>query len=536
MIPTPILLKEPKLEFGGDLLTDDPKLGISVGGFFSTTSQTHRSELHYAIIGTNNNIEAAKLWLVQFNERIEASDEKVKLKHQSKIEDGQVIDYDDDESLLFSSDFQPESSNIDNDISDETTPDEEATIKNKRLNPDFPGFSKESIFNSSFINDDTNNHTVHSQKIKEILDDQDLTNFDKSVRICDLYIAKYKVLIDTSLSKPSLCFIIIPAEVFKRLSSIPYRNNLHFNLRRYLKAQLIAIAGAIPVQIILEDTILGTKKSLQDLSMQAWNFVVANYYKSGATPWTLTMKDKHTCFIGVSFHKVHNSENNLVRSSIAQAFNFEGKGIVFIGKPFEWDVKKMNTPAPHLTYEYAKNLISQVIEEYKIFNRNILPNRVVIHKTTDFWNSAINSDYAEVEGLKDGIRHVLGEEIIIDLVTIKSSPVKLLRRDGKYPVIRGTMLPLDQQTGVLYTTGYIPYYETFLGVHIPHPLDVSIYEGESTLRNVCDEIMALTKLNFNNCNYYDSLPITIRFAQKVGEIIQYADENAKLPNKYYFYM
>lgn len=269
--------------------------------------------------------------------------------------------------------------------------------------------------------------------------------------------------------------------------------------------------------------------------MQAWNFCVANYYKNTCTPWTLTLKDKHSCFIGISFHRTLNSSNKM-RSSVAQAFNYEGKGIVFVGDQFEWDSKKMNTPAPHLSYEYAKSLIKQVIAEYKLYNQDLPPTRVVIHKTTDFWDSSINMDYAEVEGLKDGLKEELGKNVLVDLVSIKSTNIKVLRRDGDYPVIRGTLFHLSTSTGILYTTGYIPYYETFPSNHIPRPWEINIYEAESSLKKISEEILALTKMNFNNCNYYDGLPITIKFAQKVGEITQYIDDNSKLPNKYYFYM
>jgi hypothetical protein len=527
----PELLDEPLLEFGNDRLSEDPKQGITIGGFFSTSSRTHRSEIHYALIGTNYNIEKASEWIKQFDNLIEASDEEIKIKEGSKIEEGQVIDEDDEESMLFANELFEE----DTDTIESNEPDIRY-IKNKRLNPDFPGFTSDSIFQCSFINDEINNKSVKQAKIDAILNDSELTNFDRTIRICDLYKEAYIDLIENTLSPPTICFIVIPSTVFKKLSSIPYKGNLFFNLRRYLKAQLISLPNAIPVQIILEDTILGKKKSMQDLSMQAWNFVVANYYKNTGTPWTLTLKDKHTCFIGISFHKVPNAENNLVRSSIAQAFNYEGKGIVFIGKSFKWDAEVNNTPAPHLTYDYANDLIQEIIQKYKKFNQNIPPNRVIIHKTTDFWTSAQHTDYAEVEGLKDGIRKVLGEDITIDLVTVKSASIKLLRREGGYPVMRGTLLPLDKQTGILYTTGYIPYYETFPGQHIPHPLEISIFEGESTLKRVSEEILALTKLNFNNCNFFDSLPITLRFAQKVGEIIQYAEEDATLPDKYFFYM
>jgi hypothetical protein len=536
------LLKEPFLEFGNDFISDDPKLGISAGSFFSVSNNTHRSELHYAIIGTNNNIEAVKKWIDKFENPIEATSEEIDIVKEAGIIDGEVLDnimeIEDDGSLFHLLAKQAEEE-IKKEIREDISLGEESEsyiVVNKRLNPDFPGFNEEHPFYCRFVNDEANNKTIKEAQIKEIMEDEELQAFDKLVRICDLYIAAYKLLISKSVSKPEVCILTIPTKVFKRFASLPFKGSRFFNLRRYLKAQLITLPNAIPVQIILEDTFLGTRRSLQDLSMQAWNFCVANYYKNTGTPWTLSLKDKNSCFIGISFHKVLSSDSNVMRSSVAQAFNYEGKGIIFVGDQFEWDSKKTNTPAPHLNYEYAKNLIANVIQEYKLYNKNLAPTRIVIHKTTDFWDSKINSDYAEVEGLKDGIRSVLGNDVEIDLVAIKSANIKLLRKQGNYPVIRGTLLHVDEATGVLYTTGYIPYYETFPSSHIPHPLEINIYEAESTLKKISGEILALTKMNFNNCNYYNSLPITIQFAQKVGEIIQYMEEGTTPPNKYFFYM
>ncbi len=57
------LLPEPKLEFGDNFICDDPKKGISIGGFFSSTNQNHRSEIRVSVIGTRNNIQDFKDWL-----------------------------------------------------------------------------------------------------------------------------------------------------------------------------------------------------------------------------------------------------------------------------------------------------------------------------------------------------------------------------------------------------------------------------------------------------------------------------------------
>jgi hypothetical protein len=536
------LLTEPLLEFGEEFLSSDPKTGISRTGFFSVSNNMHRSEIHYSIIGTQNNIEDTKTYIAQFERYIQAKIQykEEDLKEQEvEIIDGQVVE-DDSGFIDEDSDEEITESQLNSifgnlEIEKHTIGGDETTFEiNKKMNPDFPGFSSDTVLKCVFLNDDSNNKSLRELTISAILD-SDAKKLDKAIQLTDLYITAYKQIINDSISKPNVCFVIIPSDVYKKLSSIKYANGRYFNLRRYLKSKLITLSNAIPIQILLEDTIRGTKASLQDTTMQAWNFITANYYKNGGIPWTLTLKDKTTCFIGISFHKVQDSEKNLMRSSIAQAFNYEGKGIIFIGKQFEWDSDSTNTPAPHLTHAYAEDLIRKVLAEYKKYNK-VPPARVVIHKTTDFWDASVNAEYAEAEGFRYGINNELGNEVEIDLVTIKSSKIKLLRSKGKYPVLRGTLMKLSDKYGLLYTTGYIPYFESYPGVHIPRALEISIYSGDSTIKKVCEEIMALTKLNFNNCSYYDSLPITIRFAQRVGEIIQYMDDGATPPNKYSFYM
>ncbi len=518
------LLPEPRLEFGDDFICDDPKKGISVGGFFSLTNQTHRSEIRLSIVGTKNNIQDCRDWIDKMGGYIEATAKDLKLDNEASIQEGEVISNDEDDDVNAIAEL----------FGDTAINEEEPEFAiNKKLNPDFIGFSKESSFKCEFLNDELNNVEVRGVDVDAIIA-SDMNLVDKCTKVIEVYKAAFLRHKENLHTKPDVCIIIIPSVVFKKLASIPFEG-AKLNFRRKLKAEILQCESEIPVQLVLEDTILG-KKRTQDGSMIAWNFVVAQYYKSDSIPWALTDIDKDSCFVGISFHSLLGKENNLKRSSIAQAFNREGKGLIYVGKQFEWDDKKTKVRAPHLTYGYAKNLIHAVIDTYVTQNRNLKPRRVVIHKTTDFWNSAIHKDYAEVEGLKDGIRQALGEDVEIDLVTIKDSSVKIFRTAGKYPVIRGTMFEIDKTEGVLYTTGYIPYYETFPGMHMPLGKSVQIFEGETTLRNVCSEIMALTKVNFNNCNYYDGLPITLRFAQKVGEIIQYLPEGFTPPSKYYYYM
>ncbi|OGU35533.1 MAG: hypothetical protein A2068_11645 [Ignavibacteria bacterium GWB2_35_6b] len=507
------LINEPLIEFGNDFLCDDPKMGITIGGFFSLSNQSHRSEIHYSVIGTKGNTELFIDWINNLKSPIESKSEIV-INDTLSISDGEIKSFFDDEDNF-------------HEILNEN-------IQNKKLNPDFPGFNKESIFKSEFLNNTSNNISIKNSDIDEIIESKQ-KKLEKIDLICSIFEGAFVNLAENCINKPDICFIIIPEKIFDKLGSVPFGKQ-HINFRRKLKSLLISKNFEIPTQFILESTITGNKRQLQDMSMIAWNFVVAQYYKTkNCIPWALTDIDKDSCYIGISFHKILNSENNVLRSSVAQAFNRQGNGLVFIGKQFEWDQAKTKVSSPHLRYDYAKDLVQEILENYILIN-NHTPSRVVIHKTTDFWNVSDSELFCEAEGFKDGIKNKLGDHTEIDLVTIKSSDFKLLRSVGKYPVPRGLLCKMDESWGVLYSTGYIPYYETYPGVYIPQPLDIKIFEGESTLRNVCREILSLTKMNFNNCSYYDGLPITLRFAKKVGEIIQYLPDGSIPPNKYFYYM
>lgn len=49
------------------------------------------------------------------------------------------------------------------------------------------------------------------------------------------------------------------------------------------------------------------------------------------------------------------------------------------------------------------------------------------------------------------------------------------------------------------------------------------------------DILALTKLNYNACIYGDGLPVTLRFSDQIGSILTAIDdlENELLQFKYY---
>lgn len=85
------------------------------------------------------------------------------------------------------------------------------------------------------------------------------------------------------------------------------------------------------------------------------------------------------------------------------------------------------------------------------------------------------------------------------------------------------------------TRGYIPRMETYPGMEVPLPLEVEICRGEAEIQQVLNDVMGLTKLNYNSCRHSDGWPVTLKFADAVGEVLISgpAISNAPLAFKHY---
>ncbi len=99
----------------------------------------------------------------------------------------------------------------------------------------------------------------------------------------------------------------------------------------------------------------------------------------------------------------------------------------------------------------------------------------------------------------------------------------------------GSTFRLGRNRALLWTTGFIHQLDTYPGREVPNPLLVEICRGEADLDTVLHDVMGLTKVNFNACLFADGLPVTLRFADAVGEILTAAPilAGAPLPFRHY---
>jgi hypothetical protein len=331
---------------------------------------------------------------------------------------------------------------------------------------------------------------------------------------------------------PDVIVIALTERMLEEAAKTRVSGNFYLDFRRAIKAR--AMKWQRPIQLIRPNTVAG-KGELQERATRAWNFCTAMYYKAEGIPWRPVTLDQNVLFIGISFYVAQDKNDKvMLRSSLAQAFDCMGQGLVLRGDPFEWDIEKLGR-SPHLSYEAAFKLMKETLKEYKRVNHHLPPKRVVIHKTSVFWGNE-HEDYNELEGLQDGILDV-HQDCEIDMVALRRSRVRLFR-EGIYPPLRGTYFSLGSDAHYLYTMGYIPYLETYPGSYVPEALQIVERYGDTPHKQLFLEILALTKMNVNNCAFADSRPITLSFSQMIGDIMKHIPEDGDiLPHPHYrFYM
>src|SRR4051794_30420254 len=102
--------------------------------------------------------------------------------------------------------------------------------------------------------------------------------------------------------------------------------------------------------------------------------------------------------------------------------------------------------------------------------------------------------------------------------------------------MRGTLLTLDEEHFALYTHGSIPYYKTYPGMYIPRPLGIRPAYTQRSAREIAEEVLALSKLNWNRARMDASQPITLLTARRVGDILRHVPANTIPAARYAFYM
>ncbi len=431
------------------------------------------------------------------------------------------------------------------------------------LKPHFPGINSEHPFCCELRFGEAWREAIGQREIEDALGPENF--YERVKRIVRLYVGAIQVLAERD-PRPAVVLCCIPKEIIdfctvrrtkagkemrhftsseKRARQdvaagqgflfqymdptlgIEDQESGHQNLRRGLKAEAMQIG--IPTQLVwprtlrLVDVESPAERMVEDVASRAWNFVTALYHKAGGSPWRLADVENDVCFVGVSFYREVGAMRPSLRTSMAQAFTSSGDGYVLRGSSFDWDESRSGR-SPHLDAKGAEILMREVLSIYKRQNRGGLPSRVVVHKSSLYWDE-------ELAGFKEATKLVPRS----DFIALGSRRIQFYR-PGIYPPIRGTYVKFSEAELLLYTVGYVPFLRTYPGPRVPQPLDIVQHVGDSPWDTVLREILALTKMNWNTAHFACAEPITVAFSRRVGQILAELRPDLLPRPEYRFYM
>jgi hypothetical protein len=212
-----------------------------------------------------------------------------------------------------------------------------------------------------------------------------------------------------------------------------------------------------------------------------------------------------------------------------------GQGLKFLLHSVERPIWKGRNP--FMTAEDARRLFGSIRETYQNINGK-RPRRLVVHKTQHFTREEMDGIATALSGIEE-----------IELLQIQQSlSWRAIASDERrnqvdaFPVKRGTALPLDRFSFLLWSQGDVPgiaargrhYYQEARG--IPSPILIRRFRGSSSLKQTAYEVLQLTKMNWNNHQLYDRLPVTLTTAAELAKIAKQVRQVWRTPYDFRFFM
>jgi hypothetical protein len=386
----------------------------------------------------------------------------------------------------------------------------------------FPGLSSESPLNISMNLQKRWREIIKENEIASI------TGSENKNEIMEETVTLIEDKINTIYGRetpPDVIIICIPEEIYRKYASASSFKQMiqteDSDLHNRIK--LNSIIRKIPTQIIHPNTLRW--KKTQDLSDVAWNLAVGLLYKSQkGHPWKLAEFELDTCYAGISFYEERKTHAS--KAAMAQVFLDSGESFILRADQADESIGKYQN---HLTEQDAKNVVNKILKQYTLV-RGSPPSRLVIHKTSNFW-----------EEEKNGMLQASNNIRNVDLITIEEEhPLRLFNYKCTYPILRGTMLtPPDKKEYYLFTNGFVSVLGTYQGYRVPKPIVIKPDEHTVTpIEEIAKEILAFTKLDWNSSHFCKKIPVTIEVSRSVGGVLaeQEAKKLKEIDPHYYFYM
>ncbi|MFJ3656488.1 hypothetical protein ACIPPR_24680 [Streptomyces nigra] len=481
-----VILDEPELEFGGAARHIDPRFGITNYGPADLGAADAPREIRIGLVGPADQLDGLRRWLERCREPIAAKDEKY-----------------------------------------------------PHLFPEFPGCAIDRGLHTTLVFSDRNTRAISSRALRAIetagqpaaltkavsIYAEEIRSLADENRVDVLLVARPEQLIDT---------VGRSANGLKEAGDLPAQDGpdeptpaRFANFHDLLKARLLNLRQ--PIQIIRRSTWDEATRppeghSRQDEASRAWNLHVALYYKAGGVPWRLLRNsaDLTTCYVGVAFYR--SDDGSSLSTSVAQVFNERGDGVIVRGGPAR--ISRTDRQ-PHLARGDAHALLVHALDAYRREHRTA-PARIVLHKTSTFTDE-------EAGGFQDAADERFIDTLEMSWIT-SSEGAAAFRPGDAPPPLRGTLVILGERELALYATGSIEFYRTYPGMYIPRPIGIRPVGPTRDPRELAAELLALTKMNWNQTRLDGRLPVTLRTANQVKSVLRFCPSDQAVATRYAHYM
>ncbi|MFK0002673.1 hypothetical protein [Paenarthrobacter sp. NPDC090522] len=305
--------------------------------------------------------------------------------------------------------------------------------------------------------------------------------------------------------------------------STAFRDDRGFDLHHSIKVGAASLG--IATQILNDDV-----WKYRCRASVAWRLSIALYTKYGGTPWKLAENAAaiDSAYIGLSYARKGKPEAGRFVTCCSQVFDADGGGMQFVAFDAGDGIDLRN---PFLSTDQMRSVIARSLALYQRRKGGGTPRRVVIHKSSAFTDG-------ELQGVREALLGIPEVECVQVQSSVSWRAVKLNaprdpRKPGPrslpdgYPVRRGTVVHLSGHAVLLWTGGNTPdaltgrsYFQG--GNSIPGPLLLSRFAGHGSLEEMAMDVLALTKMDWNNDALFDPLPVTLKYSQNLAQVIAHA--------------
>lgn len=300
----------------------------------------------------------------------------------------------------------------------------------------------------------------------------------------------------------------------------------------------IGAAYNIPTQVLNDRAF-----SYGDRAALAWRLSTALYVKASGTPWKLApLKGvpEDTAYVGLAYALRGEPGDAHYVTCCSQVFDMDGGGMQFVAFEARDPVADVAEAQrnPFLSRDDMRTVLARSLELYQSRNGGGLPRRMVIHKTTSFKPDEIEGAFDALVGIPEvECVEVASASGWRGVWLIDSGREHPPTKPSGYPVPRGTVVIRSGTSALVWVAGNAPqvsskpdYFQG--GKSIPKPLQIVRHAGRGSLDLTAHEVLALTKMDWNNDALYDPVPVTIRYSQRLARTIANVPS---LPGKAYPY-